>query len=532
MSSIPSEQLDDFLRYFFFDLVGKHRENRRRTEGMVYSGLLEWSRRYLPHYFRTKPSKMHRWLADRLDEARTNRGMKLNLLAPRGAAKSTLATLAYPLREALEKREPYIWIVSDTMSQAHAHLENIKSELTENAFLMKRYPDACGKGPVWRNGSIILRNGIMIEAFGTGQRLRGRRRREHRPTLIVCDDLQNDNHIVSASARERSRDWFHGTLLKAGSAKTNILNLATALHREAIAFELLEKPGWVSKIFKAIEHWPRNMSLWEQWETTYSDIEDLRAMELAAEFYENHRLEMDEEAELLWPEHESLETLMKMRAESGRTAFEREKQNSPVDPDRCEFPESYFDESIWYEILPSTIELTAMALDPSKGKNSMLGDFSAFVIVAVDAVGTFYVDADLARRPVPEIIADGVELYKNCRPDIFGIETNQFQELLKDDFDNAFAAEGMPNVAVWPIRNTTNKKVRIRRLAPLLSSKRLKFKLGSPSVRILLDQLKSFPIGDHDDGPDALEMAIRMLDELTKETPREENIKRFPFQTR
>ena len=117
------------------------------------------------------------------------------MLGPRGGAKSTLGTLAYPLRAALEGREPYIWIVSDTQHQACAHLENIKAELLDNPRLAADYPDAVGRGPVWRAGAIVLRNGVAIEAFGTGQRIRGRRRRAHRPTLIVCDDLQNDGHI-------------------------------------------------------------------------------------------------------------------------------------------------------------------------------------------------------------------------------------------------------------------------------------------------------------------------------------------------
>ncbi len=202
---------------------------------------------------------MHNWLADHLDNARNERGQKINVLAPRGAAKSTVATLAYPLRELLENREHYIWIVSDTMTQAHAHLENIKIELTENRRLANRYPQSCGKGPVWRNGAIVLKSGVAIEAYGTGQRLRGRRRKEFRPTLIICDDLQNDNHILSMRARDKSRNWFHVTLLKAGTTKTNVLNLATALHREAIAMELLGKPGWISKVFKAIETWPKNI---------------------------------------------------------------------------------------------------------------------------------------------------------------------------------------------------------------------------------------------------------------------------------
>jgi hypothetical protein len=56
--------------------------------------------------------------------------------------------------------------------------------------------------------------------------------------------------------------------------------------------------------------------------------------------------------------------------------------------------------------------------------------------------------------------------------------------------------------------------VRIRRLGPYLSSRRLRFKSDSPSTRLLVEQLKEFPAGDHDDGPDALEMAIRLAGEL------------------
>ena len=41
-----------------------------------------------------------------------------------------------------------------------------------------------------------------------------------------------------------------------------------------------------------------------------------------------------------------------------------------------------------------------------------------------------YVEADLQRRPTPQIVADGVELVQQFKPDGFAIETNQFQELM------------------------------------------------------------------------------------------------------
>jgi len=226
------------------------------------AGLLAWGRALLPDHFRLPPSGMHRWMAERLDAMHAKRGQKINVVGPRGGAKSTIGTLAFVLRAALESREPYIWIVSDTASQAKAHLENIKVELTDNARVAAAYPEAVGEGRLWRSGAIALRNDVRVEAFGAGQRIRGRRRRAHRPTLIVCDDLQNDLHIESRAERARSRAWFHGTLMKAGTKRTGIVNLATALHREALALELHATPGWKSRVFQAIQVWPENMSLW------------------------------------------------------------------------------------------------------------------------------------------------------------------------------------------------------------------------------------------------------------------------------
>lgn len=509
--------METVLRRFFWEFSKQHRERRRVDRDGRARSLLDWAGRYLPEHFSKPPSRMHRWLGETLDGLGLRRGTKINLLAPRGAAKSTIGTLAYPLREALEAREPYIWIVSDTMSQAHAHLENIKTELTGNERLARAYPGACGKGGRWRDGGIVLRNGIAIEAFGTGQRLRGRRRMQHRPSLIVCDDLQNDRHIVSSAAREKSRSWFHGTLLKAGDPSSNVVNLATALHVEAIAMELLEKPGWISKRFRAIGEWPSNMGLWETWERIYTDVENILSAEDAAAYYRDNKEAMDAGAWVLWPEHEDLYTLMKMRVESGRTAFEREKQNSPVNPEHCEWPESYFDEPLWYEQLPPAREIVGrtLALDPSKGREATRGDYSAFVFVALDRGGTYYVEADLARRPVPEIVSDAVAIFERFRPDLFGVEANQFQELLRDDIEKAFFEAGMPGVLVFPVLNTINKAVRIRRLGPLLSAKRLRFKSGCAATKILVEQLKSFPVGDHDDGPDALEMSIGLMNRLT-----------------
>ena len=120
-----------------------------------------------------------------------------------------------------------------------------------------------------------------------------------------------------------------------------------------------------------------------------------------------------------------------------------------------------------------------------------------------------------------ELVAKGIELYRKYRPTIFGVESNQFQELLCDEFDRQFLASARtkerggvspPVVSVYPIKNTLNKGIRIRRLDSYLASRRLRFNSLSPSCRLLVEQLRSFPVGSHDDGPDALEMAVRMIE--------------------
>jgi predicted phage terminase large subunit-like protein len=506
------------LRTIREEFVRRHTEEQKQTPE-ERPGLLEWGKKYLPDHFSKPASPMHRWMAERLDAMDRERGSKLNVLGPRGGAKSTLGTLAFPLRAALEEREPYIWIVSDTKEQARLHLENLKAELVDNQRLARDYPRAFGRGPVWRAGAIVLKNGATIEAFGTGQRVRGRRKRENRPTLILCDDLENDGHIQSPLQREHSRTWFHGALLKAGSPLTNVVNLATALHREALAMELCETPGWTSRVFRAIEPWPRNMTFWEEWESLYADPKNPLARETAREFYERHRAAMDAGAAVLWPEVENLYALMCLRAESGRSAFEREKQNSPVSPELCEWPESYFGDHLWFEDWPRNLAVKVLALDPSKGSDARRGDYSAFVRLGLDRQGVLYVEADLGRRPVPEIVAAGVEHYRQFRPDAFGVEANQFQELLGAEIEAEFRRQGMLGIHPWLIHNEVNKRVRIRRLGPHLAGRRMRMKADSPSTLMLVDQLRQFPTADHDDGPDALEMAIRLAEEMLAGVP-------------
>ena len=163
---------------------------------------LAWGRKYLAAHFAKPASGMHEWLSHELAEISASARSKVNLIGPRGGAKSTIATLCYVLQAAVEGWEPYIWIVSDTKQQAQTHLENVKAELVDNPILAHDYPHAVGRGPRWQAASIELANGVVIESFGTGQRIRGRRRRAasadaHR----LRRSAERQPHLVGRAAR-------------------------------------------------------------------------------------------------------------------------------------------------------------------------------------------------------------------------------------------------------------------------------------------------------------------------------------------
>jgi hypothetical protein len=69
---------------------------------------------------------------------------------------------------------------------------------------------------------------------------------------------------------------------------------------------------------------------------------------------------------------------------------------------------------------------------------------------------------------------------------------------------------------------------RIRRLTPLLSQGRLRFKAGSKGAKLLVERLRVFTCGEHEDGPDCLEVAFRLACEQLSQRAEEEEYRLAP----
>lgn len=217
----------------------------------------------------------------------------------------------------------------------------------------------------------------------------------------------------------------------------------------------------------------------------------------------------------LWPERWSLEVLHQRRKALDAYWWGSLYQQGPGRHGSTEWPDDYWGDHLWVNEMPASFERGAIGVDPSKGKNAKKGDYSSIEFAGVSK-GLIYVDGTIRRRPSEQIVADGLDHATKYSGSLhgFGVEVNQFQELLVGMFETQREERKLPPLPVCEITNTVNKKLRISRLGPYFNGRKIRL-LDTPDNRLLIEQCKQFSMreisGVHDDGPDALEMALRTL---------------------
>ena len=473
---------------------------------------------FFPHYCRLPGSFFHSEMYDLLGDAVTGRqASRIAVAAPRESAKSTLATLFLPIwcicyPKILGRR--YILIASDTAAQAERNIADIKDELEGNSLLAEAFPECCGATDHWRSDEIITASGVKITARGTGGNIRGLRHGPWRPDLLIGDDLENDTNARSGEGREKIVEWFFKAFSKSASRDSAIIVIGTILHRESLLSRLLENPAYESRKYRGVISWSEETALWESWEIIFTNrsLPDKERLLEADVFFETHRERMLAGTKVIWPEHRSYYDMMKLRVTEGPASFDSEIQNEPVNPERCLFQPEWFRYFEERELDVGSMIIVA-AVDPSLGGSGDRGDPSAIVCLGVDENGIIFVlDADITRRNPDTIIEDTIELYQRRKPAAIGVETVQFQEFFREVLTRTARERGL-YPPVQGIKSSAEKALRIQRLQPLVKNGTIRFRKRHHT---LLEQLRYYPLAGHDDGPDALEMAVQMTEKVTR----------------
>lgn len=333
--------------------------------------------------------------------------------------------------------------------------------------------------------------GGTCRAAGVGGAIMGRGAN----LLLVDDYFKSHEEALSETTRNSVDQWFMSTSSTRLTPDGAIVIVATRWHADDLIGRRLKDA----------------MNGGEQW----------RVIRFPALAEENDPLGRAE-GEPLWPERFDLKWMEERKSAYVVSGYEwmwrALYQQDPPATLNSEFSPDYFRDSIWFDEWPAPDQIIwkVMALDPSVGRTDK-SDFSAIVMMALDRNMTMWVDADLQRRDPSRTVRDSIALGRSFNPHVFGVEANGFQAILQTTFWEECQRQGVM-LNVQGVHNHQNKVERVRAgLTEYLHQGRFKFKRRSPGAALLVDQLKSFPTGKYDDGPDALEMAVRFMTKLVNE---------------
>lgn len=323
-------------------------------------------------------------------------------------------------------------------------------------------------------------NGGMTAA-GVGGSLTGK----GADLLIIDDPVKNAEEAASPTIREKHWNWWQSTAQTRLAPNATVIVIMTRWHQDDLAGRLLksdEKDKWTM------------IRLPEICDTE----DDLLGRKIG---------------EPLWPEQWPLADVLEKQKSKTPYWWNAMHQGDPGQYGEAAWPAEYF-EDIFTMDWPKKFVASAMAIDPALGKDKKRGDYSAIAFAGL-AEGKAFVDVWLARIPPPELVTKAVTLWQILRPDILACEENGFQELLGPMFEAEVKKLGAFGCGVVPIVNSGNKITRIEAtLTPLLQDKLIRFKARRSDNELCVEQMKSIPNGAHDDGPDAVQMAIRKVVDL------------------
>lgn len=388
---------------------------------------IEWfGRYYFPEYFENESPAFHQELDDIVEEAEANKDKHSGLIlaAPRGHAKSFRISFLKVIHRIVYKKKKFVVLISDTGTQAESMTSAIKVEFEENDQLREDFGDlvgdtyglkwttgdfyvtfpkvdAAGKNETNKKGKLRPGHTCRVVARGTNAGMRGLKNRAYRPDLVIVDDGENDELVLTPAQRKKVWNWLTGSVIPMLHPTEGLfIVVGTVLHYDSMLSRLLAQPDiYLIKRYKAI-------------------LDD---------------------GQPLWPSRFPLNVLLKKKQQLGTLKFNQEYMNDPHDEDAQSFQAGWlrfytkneisFSEDTWW-ILGERMTLY-QGVDPAISQKESADDFVICTtgfseqnkIVLLDPY-----DAHLDFTSQPKMI---IKKYQEWLPARVGIETNAYQEALK-----------------------------------------------------------------------------------------------------
>jgi len=401
------------------------------------------------------------------------------LTAFRGSAKSTIVTIAYTLWAVFGiQQKKFVILVGQTEAKARQYLMNIRRQLEDNKLLRDDLGPIDEERDQWGATALVIRKlNAKIMIASVGQSIRGSLHNEHRPDLVILDDVEDTESVRTREGRDRLFNWFTAEIMPVGGKCTRFVVAGNLLHEDSL----------IRRLQKCIEDNP------------------------SLGVYREYPIK-DENGNALWPSKyptpESIEAERLKMMDS--VAWAREYLLKTIAPDRQIIKPEWIR---YYDTLPpsncNTYYATGIDLAISQKETA---DYTAMVSAQVQ----HRYDKDMTAYIIPNIInkrlssLETIEAAKTIA-DSFGrtdskliIESNGYQETLVEHLKSArYQAEG--------IKSRGDKYARLRAVSFLVQSGRILF--PHTGAEKLIEQILGLGIETHDDMADAFSILLTKIAE-------------------
>lgn len=216
---------------------------RRERYELCKNNVFEFARLFFPHILKAEIPPFHKEIYSILPEYQY-----LAIEAFRGAAKSTIGLVIYPIWHSIFRRTGDITLVS--MSESFVLNEiarRIKAEFESNELLLT-FLGGSPKTPKWSESYFVLTSGIAFESCGIGGQLRGGRR-----GLIALDDLEDEDSAISEEQRDKLKRRIGKELIPKLVKNGQIIYFGTPVHNLCYLHQIIQTPnnGWEKRIYPA-----------------------------------------------------------------------------------------------------------------------------------------------------------------------------------------------------------------------------------------------------------------------------------------
>ena len=420
------------------------------------------------------------------------------IAAPRGIGKTSIINLAVPAKKILYDDSPYIVPVSCSSTVAVQQSENLKLELLGNPLIQKMFRSI--KSDAFSKEQWIANNSIKtcVMPRGAQQQIRGLLYRNHRPSLIIVDDLEDPEAMDNPEQRKKKKDWFYADLMNCidmadvSRGKWRIIVLGTILHEDALLVDLLEDEDWESIVLSLCN---------DQLETN------------APNFMSNESI---------------LKLYNRYKRKNKLGIFYREHMNKTVATEDAKFRQEYFkyygtDKDVDYETTEAELNdnrdvINVVLADPAKTLGQDSAD-SAIIGIGVNTLtNALFIRECVSEKFFPdELYAEMFAMANRINAKTIGYEVTGLNEFISYPLKNAMLHAGLFYTLVeLKARKGTQgpmsgKIARVSSMAPMYKGGFVYHRTGAMCQK-LEGQLMTFPKSNLWDLMDVLGYITELLD--------------------